>query len=56
MVIWNKLGEQKFGKHLANTGNDIPQNQIIELGLEWNTNKLTEAGYADTVKGKEITN
>ena len=51
-VIWNKLGEQKLGQLYANTCNTIQEEQITELGPEWNTNKLTEAGYADIVKGK----
>ena len=55
-VIWNKCGENKFGKHRAKICNTIQEEQITELGSEWNTNKLTEAGYADIVKGKEITN
>ena len=55
-ILWNKLGEQHFGLHHAKTGNAIQEDQITELGPEWNTNKLIDAGYADLEKGKEITN
>ena len=51
-----ELGEQHFGIHHAKTGNAIQEDQITELGPEWNTNKLIDAGYADLEKGKEITN
>ena len=50
------MGEQQFGIHLAKSGNVIQEDQITELGPVWNTNKLTQEGYADIVKGKEITN
>ena len=34
----------------------MQEEQVCKLGPRWTTKDLVEAGYADTVQGKEITN
>ena len=54
-AVWNKLGEQQCCKNVPKTNTTIQDNQLTKIGLGWNAKELIEAGYADTVKGKEIT-
>ena len=55
-TVWNRLGEEKFGENLAKANTKVQKDRVHKLGPQWTIIDLIEAGYADTIQEKQITN